>query len=303
MYEENLVALPDGDFSRVFAGPLAEIDRLCRPALPATITPDRVLNWAKTEVQPHFAGICRRLLLPSSGIQGIDNLAEANRLAGEGRSCIICLNHRSNLDVPTLYALLDDEDRAGLFERIVWIAGRKLQEDVGATRMLAQGFNRVMVTPHSWMRVGHSDEELRMAHQINLAAHRAIHELRHRGWVFALFPTATRLRPNDASTAQAIEETDSYLKSFEFLLLGRVEGCTLPVSRNQDLTHETPVLDRMRYIFGPVQRTDAWRARHRATLCPQRSANGFGRGHHRGYCRGLSNGDRAPRLLNLCHRE
>lgn len=157
-------------------------------------------------------------------------------------------------------ALLEDATRLDLFRRLIWISGRKLDEDVGATSMLVQAFNRVIVTPRSWMKDDHSDRELHEAHQINIAAHRVIHELRHQGWVFALFPSATRIRPGDESTTHAIEETDSYLKNFEFMLLGRIDGCTLPVSRDRDLTHEVPALGRVQYTFGRVLRTDEWRA-------------------------------------------
>jgi hypothetical protein len=142
-------------------------------------------------------------------------------------------------------------------------------------KVLVQGVNRAIVTPKSWTREDHSDQEWREAHEINVAAHRAIHDLRHHGWVFALFPSATRFRPHDASTTQAIEETDSYLKYFEYMLLGRIDGCTLPVSRDRDLTHETPKLDRMQFTFGEVLRSDAWRAAavSRYPLLDQRSAS------------------------------
>jgi hypothetical protein len=260
MYEENLTSVPDGDFSTVFAELLGSVEHVYRSAEPAPITPANVLFFADRRVQPYVASICRRLLLPGSGIAGSENLAELTRLASAGRSCIVCLNHQSNLDVPTLHALLEDQGNAELFQHVIWIAGRKLHEDVGATRMLVQGFNRVIVSPRSWMKEGHSVAELHEAHQLNMAAHRTIHELRHQGWVFALFPTATRVRPQNESTKQAIEETDSYLKYFEFMLLGRIDGCTLPVSRDHDLTREMPRRDTMRYTFGAVLQTDAWRA-------------------------------------------
>lgn len=260
MYKENLTALPDGDFSAVFSEHLAAVESICLSDPPERIGPANVLHWARPEIQPHFARICRRLVIPGSQVLGIERLAELVGLATAGHSCIICLNHRSNLDVPTLYALLEDQARLDLFHRLIWISGRKLDEDVGSARMLVQAFNRVIVTPRSWMKDDHSAEELHEAHQINIAAHRVIHELRHQGWVFALFPTATRIRPNDPSTTHAIEETDSYLKNFEFMLLGRIDGCTLPVSRDRDFIHETPALDRMQYTFGQVLRTDAWRA-------------------------------------------
>jgi len=275
MYDDNLAPLPDGDFAKVFGDLLAAIEQCGRASLVESIAPANVVRWATTDIQAHFARICRRLLLPGSGISGIENLAALTSLALKGSSCIICLNHRSNLDVPTLYALLEDQSRGDLFRKIIWIAGRKLHEDAGATRVLVQGFNRVIVSPKSWMKVDHSEEELHEAHQINMAAHRAIHDLKHQGWVFAIFPAATRIRPDDKSTTLAIEETDSYLKTFEFMILCRIDGCTLPVARDRDLTHETPTLDRMRYTFGCVLRTDEWRASaaRRFTKLDQRAAS------------------------------
>jgi len=274
-YEENIEPLPQGDFTEVFAEHLAEIQRHAIAVKAKRVTAAEVVQWSNREVQPYFGNICRRLLLPGSGIVGLESLAELTRLAVAGRSCILCLNHRSNFDVPTLYALLRDQNRLDLFDRIVWIAGRKLEEDVGHTQMLVQAFNRVIVTPRSWMKDDHSIEEWHEAQQINIAAHRAIHELRNRGWVFALFPTATRIRPTDESTVHAIEETDSYLKHFEFMLLGRIDGCTLPVTRDRDLTHEVPARDRMRYTFGRVLGSEEWRASAARRFAPldQRQAS------------------------------
>jgi glycerol-3-phosphate O-acyltransferase len=116
---------------------------------------------------------------------------------------------------------------------------------------------------------------LHEAHRINAAAHRAIQTLKHEQWVFALFPAGTRVRRDIDSSQLAIPETDSYLKSFDFLLLGRIDGCTLPVSRDQAFTHETPVLDRVRIAFGPVQHTAEWRAQAQARYpaIDQRSAS------------------------------
>jgi glycerol-3-phosphate O-acyltransferase len=275
MYEENNKPLPPGDATSIFADVLASIQREVAETPAVAITPDNVVQWARRNLQPSIAGICRRLLLPGSGLVGVENLVELSGLAANGSSCIVCLNHRSNLDVPTLYVLLEDHHKSELFHRIIWIAGRKLQEDMGLTPMLVQGVNRVVVTPTSWMTKHHSEVEIHAAHQVNIAAHRAIHELRSQGWVFGLFPAGTRIRPHDKSTTRAIEETDSYVKNFEFMVLARIDGCTLPVTRDRDLTHETPTLDRMRYTFGKVQRTIDWRtnAARRFADLPQRAAS------------------------------
>ncbi len=275
MYEENLEPLPPGDATSIFADVLAAIQQHVDEAPPDTITPDNVVQWARKDLQPSIAVMCRRLLLPGSGIDGVENLAELTALAANGSSCIICLNHRSNLDVPTLYVLLADQQKSELFDRIIWIAGRKLHEDAGLTPLLVQGVHRVIVTPSSWMKNGHSEAEIHVAHQINIAAHRAIHDLRGQGWLFGLFPAGTRIRPHDKSTTHAIEETDSFVKNFDFMVLARIDGCTLPVTRDRDLTHETPTLDCMRYTFGKVQRTSEWRtnAARRFADLSQRAAS------------------------------
>ena len=259
MYEENIEPLPAGNISEVFAPVLSKILRECHLSKPLPTSHEEVLFWANTELQSHLASISRRLLLPGSSIDGIENLKHLINSAAEGKSCILCLNHRSNLDVPTLGAMLHDQALSHLFEKIIWIAGRKLQEDPGMTGMLVQAYNRVVVTPRSWLRANHSPDEVHEAHLINIAAHRAMHDLRHQGWVFALFPTGTRIRPGKGSTTRAIPETDGYLKSFEYMLLGKIKGCTLPVTRDQDLTRETPQLDRMSFNFGEVIATDSWR--------------------------------------------
>ena len=275
MYEDNLKPLPPGDASQVFAELLASLRSDPQSTTDPTITPDTVDHWANPQVQAMVGQACRRLLLPGSGIVGLENLSELIQHVRDGDACLICLNHRSNLDVPTLYALLADQQRLDLFDPIVWIAGRKLQEDAGLTPVLVEGFNRIVVTPKSWLNREHSAQELRQARRVNWAAHRAIHNLRHRKWVFGLFPAGTRARPDDESTTQALEETDSFIKYCEFMLPAFIDGCTLPVTHNHDLTHETPQLDRMRYLFGQVVRTDSWRASatRRFPQLPQRAAS------------------------------
>ncbi len=259
MYEENLEPLPPGDAIQAFAPLFAEMQQTCQLATPPPVTPDQVMFWADTAIQSYLTRLSRRLLLPGSGLDGLENLQQLVDLSAGGAACIMCLNHRSNLDVPTLCALLQDAGHADLFDQIIWIAGRKLQEDPGMTGMLVQAFNRVVVTPRSWIAEHHSPDELHEGHLVNMAAHRVVHKLRHEGRVFALFPTGTRIRPGDTSTTRAIPETDTWLKSFEYMLLGYIDGCTLPVSRDQDMTRETPVLNRITISFDEVLTTDDWR--------------------------------------------
>jgi len=259
MYERNCEPLPRGDATIVFADQLAKIAKHASGE-PAELTNETVVRWADTSIQPHFAAMARRLLLPGSGLFGTESLKQLVSDASQGKACLLCLNHRSNLDVPTLLALLEDHDQETLFPPIVWIAGRKLEEENGMTRVLAQCFNRVIVTPHSWFNDPHSEEAIHEARCLNIAAERAIAKLRNQGWVFALFPAGTRTRPDDKSTEEAIAEMDSYLRTFDYLVLGRIDGCTMPVTKDHDLAHETPKLDRVTCIFGPIERTAQFRS-------------------------------------------
>ncbi len=259
MYEENLKPLPLGDASVVFAKQMAAAKQQCPPSGWPPIEPTRPIRFAARELQPYLVGIARRLLLPGSRVAGYEHLATLGRLAREGRRCIVCLNHRSNLDVPTLCALLEDQHQPDVFHRIIWIAGRKLQEDESLTGILVQGFNQVIVTPRSWLSDDHSESELRRS-PVERRCLGAVHKLKREGWIFGLFPAGTRLRPGDESTARAIEETDSYLKTVDFMVLGYIDGCSLPVSRNCDFTHEVPRSAVIVYTFGPVLETSRWRS-------------------------------------------
>ena len=275
MYEQNCRPLPEGDAAVVFAEQLAAMKRHAALENATALTPENVVRWADRKNQPHFAAICRRLLLPGSRIRGLANINALVDLAHDRQPCLLCLNHRSNLDVPTLLTLLGDQADANLFHRIIWIAGRKLEEDVGMTGLLVQCFNRVIVTPRTWFAGRNSDDELHQARVVNIAAERAIARLRYEGWVCALFPTGTRIRPGNESTKQAIEETGSYVRMFRYMALCHIDGCTMPVSKDRDLTHEKPTLDRVIYTFGPVLRTEDWLAQavKRFPMLDQRMAS------------------------------
>ncbi len=260
MYEQNCQPLIDGDAAVVFAEQLAEMKRHLAVHHAPQVTPESVVRWSDKTNQSRFADICRRLLLPGSTIRGVANLIALSDRAGQGESCLLCLQHRSNLDVPTLYTLMNDLADPGVFHRIIWVAGRKLEEDVGLTSLLVQCFNRVIVTPHRWFDAQHPEDEVHQARLVNIASERAIARLRGEGWVFALFPTGTRIRPDDESTKQAIDETHGYVRLFQNMVLCHIDGCTLPVSKDRDLIHETPQLARVIYTFGPLLRSQDWLA-------------------------------------------
>ena len=258
MYEENTQPLPEGDAIAVFGKELASLAMFARPL--EALTPESVLQLANKPMQEPFAAVCRRLLLPGSRIEGWVNLERLSDLARSGNACLICMTHASNLDVPNLYTLAADQHDPDLFNRIIWIAGRKLSEDSELTQILIQSCNRLVLTPPSWFNEEHTEHEIHEAHQVNHAAQREMRRLRTEGFIFGLFPTGTRSRMEDNASQSVIPELDTYLRLFDYLVIGTIEGCTLPVSRKDDYLHESPQLDRVVYSFGPVHLTDDWRA-------------------------------------------
>ncbi|HWB14380.1 MAG TPA: 1-acyl-sn-glycerol-3-phosphate acyltransferase [Pirellulales bacterium] len=259
MYEQNCSPLPSGDCLDVFGDRLAEIEHLTHQARHA-VDFSGAVQEANTATQPFFARICRRLLLPGSGLVGFEHVATLARLAEQGAGCLLCLNHQSTLDVPTLYALIEDQADLAVFHRIIWVSGRKLDEDPGVTPLLAGCFQRIVVTPKAELLALENEAERRERSRLNMRTYRVMHDLRRQGWVVALFPAGTRLRPGNDASGRAIEEIDSYLKRFDYLVLGHVDGCTLPPTRDHDLSRETPRLDRIVFTFAPVVETERWRA-------------------------------------------
>ena len=260
MYEENCQPLPEGEAFSVFAEQIADICRTTSSDCSPRPSSADVFQTGSRVGRTKFAELCRALLLPGSGVAGLEHLSQLVRLAEKRHACLLCMNHQSNFDVPTLYALLQDHGAADLFDRILWVSGRKLDEDVGPTRLLANCFPRVVLTPKSWFLSPRNERERSEALRMNVRAYRAIHHLRRRGWLLALFPAGTRTRLGQEAMPRAIEEIDSYLKYSDYVVVGRIDGCTLPAVRDHDLAREIPRRDRVCYSFGAVLNAAEWRA-------------------------------------------
>jgi len=231
------------------------------------LTPESVYQAPHTANRALFFSKVSPLLLEGSGIGGLGNLAHLGRLSAEGHSCLIFAEHVSNLDVPTFWMLmkLAGAEFEELFERIVFLAGRKLNEESGIVKIFAEMFARIVISPksfHEGLPEGEEKErQLAEAHAINMAAHRKIRELKSAGRIFLVFPTGTRYRPWEPATARGLRETEGYLRTFEYFLLASCEGNLMPPERGVNMEDETPRPARVRMNFGAVEGTSAFRRR------------------------------------------
>lgn len=245
----------DQPVSAIYGDLIAEALRRSDPALYAVTTPDNVFQPAQTANRPLFERIMNDLMLPGSGVEGVGNLRALRDLADQGRSVLVLSAHFSNFDVPALYTLLKRAGEAELFERIVFIAGRKLTEGCASVKALAEMFSRVVISAKS---PGMSEQEISVARAINKAAQRTIATLQRQGKIFLLYPTGTRTRPWAPQTGRGLREVYNYLRNFEFCCVCGIRGNILPPRDDVDLIDEFPHSDRVVYTFGPVREIPAW---------------------------------------------
>ncbi len=236
----------------------AEVARM-RPYPEPCVTPDSVMRPARFHNRPAIRRICEGLLLPGSGLQGLEHLEELAARADAGEPGIVLAWHSSNLDVPNLYTFLASAGREGLFDRLCFMAGRKLAEESAMCAMVSEAFPRILVSPPSFLRRVDDPTALKAARAVNRAALRATRAvLKRRGLLF-LFPAGTRYRPGRPETGRALSQVDGYLRMCENFVLLNITGNTLPVQPGRAMSEELPRRDVVRHVLGPVQKVAAFR--------------------------------------------
>ncbi len=221
----------------------------------AETTVDNVYQEAQLQNRPHFQYIIDDLLLTGSGVEGLENLFELYELARKGNSALILSSHFSNFDVPTLYVLLKREGKAieELFDDIIFIAGRKLTEKCKYVRSLAEMFTRVVISAKV---PNMTKEEIQKAMAINKTSQRIIHELKHSGKIFLLYPTGTRIRYNSSQTHRGIREVYNYMRKFDYFLCCGIKGNLLPARDDVPMIEEYPNKERVIMKFGTVRHVE-----------------------------------------------
>jgi glycerol-3-phosphate O-acyltransferase len=216
------------------------------------ITKQNVFQKAFKENREHVCELCLAYMKEGSGIKGFENVEKLYNLAQKGKSCLITAEHKSNLDVPNLYALFYSKYREymHIFEKIVFIAGKKLNEDNPAIRAFAEKFNRLVIVPKTTDI--QSEEEKKEMFAINKAAQKWLRENKDKGYMFLIFPTGTRTRDWMPETKKGIRESFNYLKNFDYFATLSIDGNTMPVSKTGSMTDDKCVEDKVVFTFGEV---------------------------------------------------
>jgi len=236
--------------------------------VPNVITADNVYQEGDTAILPILDYIADTLMLPGSGADGMENLEELLSKAESGKSCVLLLEHYSNLDLSIISLLARRAGGRGkdIANALVAIAGMKLNEDNPVVAALASAYTRIVIYPSRSLH-GMDEEkkkiEVPRSMAINRAAMKALDTVKTQGRIILLFPSGTRYRSWDPSTKKGVREIDSYIHSFDYMCCVALNGTLLYVDQT-DMINDIAARDVVRVTAGPVYSCAEFRGKARA---------------------------------------
>jgi glycerol-3-phosphate O-acyltransferase len=202
---------------------------------------------AKPAMTKLVEGMMAGIFLENSAITGIENIENFLDQVESGKRGLILMEHYSNFDLPGIIYLLHkskNPECAKLADKIVAIAGMKLNEESKMISAWTEGFNRIVIYPSRSLAAITDPEEYKREEErskkINFASMRALDQARKRGQVILVFPSGTRYRPGQPETKRGVREIDSYLRLSDIMLLVSVNGNCLRISDDfpKDMTKD-----------------------------------------------------------------
>jgi len=223
---------------------------------PTVITENNVYQEGNEQVLPLLDEMVDSLMLPGSGLDGLENLEELYAKAESGKACLLLVEHYSNMDLSILFSLLKKAGGRGneIRDSIIAIAGMKLNEDNPIVAAFAGAYTRIVIYPSRSLH-GMAQEiktpELARSNAINRAAMKALNEHKVKGKLVLVFPSGTRYRAWDPETKKGVREIDSYIRSFDYMCFIALNGEILHVQQT-DMLNDAVSQDIVRVTAGPV---------------------------------------------------
>ena len=220
------------------------------------ITEENVYQEGADDILPYLDKMVEYVILPGSGIEGIENLDDLYSKAESGKSCLLLLEHYSNMDLSMISYLLRNSGERGkkIGNSIVAIAGMKLNEDNPGVAALTSAYTRLVIYPSRSLQ--HLDPEKDRAeivrsNSINRAAMKTLIRIKNKGRLILMFPSGTRYRPWDPSTKKGVREIDSFIRTFDYMCLVALNGQVLHVNQG-DMLDDVVTKDVVRLSVSPV---------------------------------------------------
>jgi glycerol-3-phosphate O-acyltransferase len=197
-----------------------------------------------------------------SGLRNASHIFELHRLARDGRAVLILSEHYSNADLPVLIYFLSrlgDEGRAAA-EAIVAIAGIKLHEENPLIRALTGAYTRIVIYPSRYLEIIRTKikeprelvHEVLKSNSINRAAMKSLARVKAEGKMVLVYPAGTRFRSWDPGSKRGVREIDSYIKTFDFMILISINGNILRINPAGEMSEDLIVRDKIVMTASPV---------------------------------------------------
>lgn len=259
------------------------MQRFYEPGQDRIITPDNVFQQGRESGRAELEAFMGRLLLPGSRVEGVEHIEQCLVDMDAGKSIIFLPEHRGNFDVPLFNHLLRIADPRydRILERLIYIAGRKLNESSDLVKMFTEKYSRLVIVPRRDFPLEKPDEtpgetEEREAYtqtaaRINRAAFRQLVRQKKAGRIFVLYPLGGRVKAGASNVP--VRETVSYLSSFDRGYLISMEGNTLPPGARME--DERPLPDKVVFRFGSPLDNPAFLAEQQQRYDADQAAEGL----------------------------
>ena len=238
-------------YGALFAG-------LARASLaPDVIDETNVYQEANSAIRAVMNQVIAENLLPGSRLEGREYFAEFLSRVKAGASGLILCEHYSNMDLPLICYLLEQDGGdfgREISRRIVAISGKKLNEMSPLVKACADAFTRIVIYPSRSLSSAAGPEEQSLGKKINMAAMRALHTVQREGKVVLVFPSGTRYRPGKPETKRGLREIDSYLRIFDVMIPVSINGACLRISPEdpENMLADLVVADQVIVAAGPI---------------------------------------------------
>ncbi|MBN1849188.1 MAG: 1-acyl-sn-glycerol-3-phosphate acyltransferase [Deltaproteobacteria bacterium] len=249
------------------------------------ITPENVFQKGIRHNYDLFMELVDRLMLPGSGVKGAENLQETFSILKGGESVLFLMKHSGNFDVPCIYSLLSREGNQyqDILDRLVFIAGRKLNEDSPIVKIFTEVFSRLIVVPHREIprdtdhetreQKAHRQALVREATRINRASLREMMRLKKQGYIIVLFPMGGRPKPWLNEHNNGVKETTSYMRLFDWVHFIGMTGNLMPVG--DTMQDEKPRRDTIVFTVSEPIRAKAYLEESRRLFKGQNEIDDF----------------------------
>ena len=241
-----------------------QIRRVIKTAkVPTAINEDNVYQEGDPAVLSILDEMVEHLILPGSGLTGLDNLEELLEKAESGKACLLLLEHYSNMDL-SIFSLLSrmaGGRGSDISNSLIAISGMKLNEDNPVVAAFTGAYTKIVICPSRSIQEldpeKNKDEILR-CNAINRAAMKSLIRHKYKGKLVLVFPSGTRYRPWEPDTKKGVREIDSYIRSFDYMCFVALNGEILHVQQT-DMMNDAVTKDIMRVTVGPVVSCDEFR--------------------------------------------